>query len=116
MGRKKLTKHETHGALPVERKQSVYEIMGFKDHNFKYKTVEDYRKYLEDLNLSDLQEHAMTMGSVPIDNRERMINKLLAEFTLKTGVLATGFTSTQDNIADGKPLSDQVKKLLQRGR
>ena len=48
----------------------------------KYSTlnVEEYSQKLAEMNKSDLQNHAAKLGLVPIDSRELLVKRLIAEF------------------------------------
>jgi len=39
-----------------------------------------YENQLDDMNMSDLQTHASTVGIIPIDNRQTLRDRLLREF------------------------------------
>lgn len=49
---------------------------------WKYKTLdeEEYIKELKEMPWADLQTHAINNSIIPIDDRPRLINKLLVEF------------------------------------
>ena len=39
-----------------------------------------YTKQVDDMNMSDLQAHASTVGIIPVDNRHTLRERLLREF------------------------------------
>ena len=52
------------------------------DGGWKYKTLEtsEYEHYLNGLNKSDLQSHAVEIGIIPIDNKDQLNKRLIREF------------------------------------
>jgi hypothetical protein len=72
---------QTHGKLEKYEYKTLDQILG-DDGTSKYKTldIEKYKEYLNDLNKSDLQSHAIKIGLLPIDNRELLSKRLLKEF------------------------------------
>lgn len=83
----------------------------------KYRTLDEeaYSAELKELNKSDLQAHAIKIGLVPIDDRERLTQRLVREFRKH----ATLFTSPPKNTGQGmtqKKISPELKKILDEGR
>lgn len=72
---------QTHGKLEEYEHKTLDQILG-DDGSSKYKTLnlDKYTAYLNDLNKSDLQSHATTVGLLPIDNRELLCKRLIKEF------------------------------------
>jgi|TARA_B100001939_G_scaffold344627_2_gene359516 oligoribonuclease NrnB/cAMP/cGMP phosphodiesterase (DHH superfamily) len=52
------------------------------DGGWKYKTLDtdEYKNYLNGLNKSDLQSHAVEIGIIPIDNKDQLMKRLVREF------------------------------------
>jgi hypothetical protein len=75
---------QTNGALPAQEKtpvKSVYDIIGQRMGGVKYQTLAEYKQYLDTLNLSELQKHAIeTVNIIPIDDRRRLTDRLEKEF------------------------------------
>jgi len=101
---------QTHGK--VERPLTLDQVWG-DDGTRKYGTlnVEEYSKYLESLNKSDMQAHAIKIGLVPIDNRENLVKRLTTEFNK----YVSQFTPRPD-INNGKKLSKSARDILSEGR
>jgi hypothetical protein len=80
----------------------------------KYKTLDEneYSRQLVDYNKSDLQAHAISMGLVPVDDRERLTQRLIKEFRKHINNYRTPDTlsSKQGSV------SDDVKRILDEGR
>lgn len=72
---------QTHGKLEKYEYKTLDQILG-DDGMSKYKTLdlEKYNEFLNDLNKSDLQSHAIKIGLLPIDNRDLLSKRLLKEF------------------------------------
>lgn len=80
----------------------------------KYKTMNaaEYEKYLNELNKSDLQSHAVTHGVLPQDSRERMIKTLMGMFR----EYVNSFKRPENTIPAPKPISQAASKILAEGR
>jgi hypothetical protein len=88
--KKKLSElKQIHGKLEVESQQNpsqytptmLSQIWGDEGLN-KYKTLnaDVYASQLTEMNSSDLRRHAVDLGIVPIENRERLTKRLISEF------------------------------------
>lgn len=79
----------------------------------KYKTleVEEYKSFLNTLNKSDLQSHAVTVGLIPTDNRETLTKRLIKEFQS----YAADYKKPDNNIVPNK-VSEKVRSILSEGR
>lgn len=111
MDKKKLNeKEQANGALEGK---SVYDIIGKKTFPYEEKTLDEYRKKLDAMNLSDLQNHAVLVaGIIPnVDKRDRLIDKLEREY-LKKQTAYIGFP-VQGQVPPG---SEDIMKILSRGR
>jgi len=104
--------HQTHGR--VDNPVTLDQVWG-ETGNQKYGTldVNEYTKYLEDLNRSDLQDHAVKMGLVPIDNRETLTARLIKEFQKHIAHF-----NVMKNIKTQKTsdLSKEVRDILSEGK
>lgn len=79
--RKTQEMRQTNGALPASKPQSVFEILGIRSTNYRHETFADYQKYLDTLNLAELQRHAIdTANIIPIDDRNRLVDRLEKEY------------------------------------
>jgi hypothetical protein len=67
--------NQTHGK--IEKPLTLNQVWG-DDGKSKYGTLdaEKYSDYLNDLNKSDLQAHAVKIGLVPIDDRNSLVTRL----------------------------------------
>ena len=79
----------------------------------KYNTLDEteYLAYIQDMNKSDLQSHAVRIGMIPVDNRETLEKRLLKEFR----VHVAGYTVPQIKTKSKVP-SKEVEKILAEGR
>ena len=87
MGRKKLTEmNQIHGKIDPEEEgkfePSTLAQMWGDTGESKYKTLnnEEYQLQLSDMNTADLRSHAVKLGIMPIQSRERLSKKLMVEF------------------------------------
>lgn len=113
MGRpKKLSKHEATGELkPIT---SIYELMGMAAHPYSTLDEKEYSKKLEDMNLADLQDHAIQLNIVPVDDRERLQDKLITAFLTVVGTYkASQVKDNGDKIEGDKKAALDI---LSRGR
>lgn len=112
MKRQKAKKQEVHGAVSTPK--SIYEMAGLKTNVFRHKTKEEYETWLDTTPLTDLQNHAIDVGLVPVDNRELMRERLLREYCKETGK-AMALVAKQPE-PPSKKSESKLKDLLKRGR
>jgi len=72
---------QTHGKEEEFEPTTLEQIWG-DDGTSAYGTLNEnaYTKKVDDMNMSDLQAHASTVGIIPIDNRHTLRERLLREF------------------------------------
>jgi hypothetical protein len=109
---KKTTKNsQTHGK--VETPNSLDQIWGDTGIS-KYGTLnlEEYKKFLNDLNKSDLQAHANKIGLIPIDDTLTLKQRLEREFVkhAATYTAKSAFDQKQELI------SKEAKDILAEGK
>ena len=104
---------QTHGKEEKFQPTTLDQVWG-ESGNTKYGTtdVNDYIRKLENLNTTDLQTHAHTIGFVPIDDRVTLIKKLIGEFKKHI----SSFGKPTHSAPQPAELSDEVKKILSEGR
>lgn len=110
MSKKLNSLKQTHGK--IENPVTLDQIWGDTGTS-KYGTLnhEEYEKYLRDLNKSDLQSHATKIGLVPIDDREKLVQRLSAEFRKYASVYNKPKSKESKN-----ELSKKVKDILAEGK
>lgn len=81
--------------------------------NGKYNTMDvgAYTDQLDDMNKADLQSHATTVGIIPIDNKDLLKKRLIAEFQKHV----SAYSVPQNNVNPIK-LTKEAKKILSEGR
>ena len=79
----------------------------------KYKTldIEKYAASLADMNLSDLQAHAIGVGIIPSENRERLTKQLVREFQGHISAYRVPKIATKKTV-----LSKDATRILAEGR
>jgi len=72
---------QTHGKLEENTYKTLDQIWG-DDGSSRYRQTseKDYLNFLHEMNKSDLQSHANRLGLIPIDNRDLLTKRLVAEF------------------------------------
>lgn len=103
----------THGKTQTFAPTTLDQILGDTGIG-RYGTmdVEDYRKELEIMNKADLQAHATKVGLVPVDDRNRMIKRLVNEFNLYVSAYRRPVIKKQTSLE----LSPEVARILAQGR
>lgn len=103
---------QTHGKLENVQYKSLDQIWGDTGLS-KYKTtnLEEYVNFINEMNKSDLQAHANKVGLVPIDNREMLTKRLVAEF--RKFISTFNVPKTIDNSAK---LDKKSKDVLSEGK
>ena len=102
--------NQTHGK--VEKPVTLDQIWGDTGIN-KYGTLDpvEYVKYVNDLNKSDLQAHAVKIGLVPIDDRSTLISRLKREFNKHVSIYKVQAFQKKES-----KLSKRSKDTLSEGR
>lgn len=96
---------------------SVYALVGLNTFPYKQKTQSDYLSYLRELNLSDLQRHAVEHGIIPnAVARSVLVDRLEREFLKKK----FAYVDVKDTNPVTARMSDKdeedIANLLARGR
>lgn len=101
---------QTHGK--VEKAVTLDQVWG-DTGNVKYGTLDlgKYNTYLDDLNKTDLQAHAIKIGLVPIDDRRTLVTRLKKEFQKHVAQF-----QVKENSTSNKPVSKTAKDILSEGR
>lgn len=107
---------QTHGKDEVkalkEKHSTLDQILGDNGYStYKTSNEEEYKLFLDDLNKSDLQEHAVRLGLAPSDNRRIMVERLLTQFKRHW---AKYNIKLSDNLGTAE-VSKTVKKILSEG-
>ena len=78
-GLKKLS--QTHGKEEKFEPTSLAQVWG-EDGTSTYGTMneKEYERQIDEMNMSDMQTHASTVGIIPIDNLSTLRDRLLREF------------------------------------
>lgn len=71
--------HETHGALEPKPGMNMAKAFGIRD-GYDVDTLEEYQAKINDMTLTDLHEHAHTVGVVPLDPRDKLVTSLERQF------------------------------------
>jgi len=74
--------------------------------------VDEYREYIKGLNRTDIHNHAIEVGIVPIDNMEILFARLEREFIRHT----SSFQAPSKTEQKQKKISKEVAKILSEGR
>jgi hypothetical protein len=100
---------QTHGK--VEKPLTLNQVWG-DDGSSRYGTlnVDEYMVYLNNLNKSDLQTHAVKIGLVPVDDRVTLVKRLKIEFNKFSSQYKTR------PVASNKSISKSAKDILSEGR
>ena len=103
---------QTHGKIEDIQYKTLDQIWG-DNVNSKYQTSneKEYVNFLNDMNKTDLQSHANKIGLVPIDNRETLTKRLVAEF--KKHVSLFNIPKSKDSTVN---LNKKAKDTLSEGK
>jgi hypothetical protein len=93
---------------------STLEQVWGDDGLFKYKTldVNEYKKELGHMSKTDLRNHAVTVGLLPIDDAGMLEERLIREFT----VHANSYRKPKSTDENPKSISVEAQKILGEGR
>lgn len=111
-------KVETSIKSDLPKYRSAYEIVGFKQHDYKTSDPELYKSQLKRMNLADLQEAALANGFLPSDNRDRLIDRLMGKFREDTSgsKLMAEKVNHMKHITENPELLKSTLDILSRGR
>ena len=72
---------QVHGKEEKFQPTSLAQVWG-EDGTSTYGTMNEreYERQVDEMNMSDMQAHASTVGIIPIDNRSTLRDRLLREF------------------------------------
>jgi len=103
---------QTHGKLEENTYKTLDQIWG-DDGSSRYKqtTADEYLNFISDMNKSDLQAHANKLGLMPVDNRELLTKRLMAEYKK----FMSNY-NTPAKIENEVKVSKEVKSILSEGK
>ena len=104
---------QTHGKEEKFEPTTLDQIWG-DDGTSTYGTLNEreYENKLDDMNLSDLQAHASTVGIIPVDNRHTLRERLVREFRKHV-------SAYKKPVQESTPITNLEKeavKILSEGR
>jgi hypothetical protein len=106
--------NQTHAKIEEKQYQTLDQILGDSGSD-KYGTFneDEYWSQLNAMTKSDLQNHALKMSLIPVDNMKMLRERLLNEFRRHNNsyLKVTGNQRVSDN-----NVSDIAKKILAEGR
>ena len=104
---------QTHGKEEKFEPVTLDQIWG-DDGTSAYGTLNEntYTVQLDDMNMSDLQAHASTVGIIPIDNRQTLRERLLREFRKH----ASAYKKPIHEAESVTHVDPEVMKILSEGR
>jgi len=104
---------QTHGHIETFQPTTLAQILGNTGMH-KYGTMDEneYVASINGMNKADLQAHASTVGIVPVDDRDRLVKRLMHEFRLHVA----SFKQPSVKRPAPKPMSPEIAKILAAGR
>lgn len=105
---------QTHAKIEEKEYQTLDQILG-DDGSNKYGTFseDEYWSQLNAMTKSDLQNHALKMNLIPVDNLRMLRERLMNEFRRHNNSYLK--VSTTKKVVDTN-VSDIAKKILAEGR
>jgi len=106
-------KKEATGKIETYEPTTLDQIFGDTGIS-KYKTLDlsEYEKSLGEMSLSDLQNHALKLGLVPIDNAQMLKKRLIVAFKVHIAQFRKPIVRNKKPIE----LDSETKKILAEGR
>lgn len=74
--------------------------------------VEEYKNYINNLNRTDIHNHALEVGIIPVDNMEILVARLEREFIRHL----SSYQASNKTEVKQKKISKEVAKILSEGR
>jgi hypothetical protein len=111
--RKYTRKNQVNGALPMESPASIAEMLGERAFPYRELTLDDYRKNLDSMSLSELQKHAIEIAQIlpNVSNRSIMVDKLERAYLQKQALLSPKIPK---NAILNEAQKEEMNKLLNR--
>ena len=111
--RKKLTEmSQTHAKVEKFKPTTLDQIWGTDGlSRYTITNYEEYKEQLRGMDKSKMQQHAIELGLVPIDNTAVLSERLLTEFRL----FAAQYISVPDKTEKREKVSKEVLKILREG-
>lgn len=93
--------------------KSIDELLNIKSGKYQTTDPVEYENYINSLNTSDLQAHAVKIGLLPNQDRQTLLKRLTREFKINSSNLqATSVISSPFK----KPLSEEALRILSDGK
>jgi hypothetical protein len=108
----KLVAKQLDGKFNKKGAKSLYELMGEKHSPYDHQSEEEYERYLDSLNLTDLELHATEMGVAPKEMRQDTIANLLRQFRL----ISSDYYHTRQQQPVQVKVSKAIINILSEGR
>ena len=105
---------QTHGKVEDDYQPTTLSQIWGDDGMGKYNTLDEkeYIKTINGMNLSDLRTHSTKIGIVPVDDREVLTKRLLAEFKGHVNQFRGPGRSSEEE----SDISAEALKILSEGR
>ncbi len=95
--------------------RSVYAICGISESTYKHRSVAEYSKMLNSLNLIELQEHAFGIGIPAGPDRNTLIDRLERRYLQENSRFRGGIEQPAANGATADQRAE-AERILSRGR
>ena len=102
------------GKVETKRKpRTLDEVFGYNALS-EYKTLdpEEYKESLSEMNMADLQVHAVQKGVLPGDSRERTVQRLMNAFAEHRGRYCEVNTPTRNK--SSKKKEELARKIMRQ--
>jgi hypothetical protein len=111
---KKKQQIQVNGREESSKPTTLEAIFGGFNELARYGTLEEseYLKYINDLNRTDLYEHARKIGLGPVETVARLKDNLIREFRS----YVTYLNKPTDSKSSNSKISSKVEKILAEGR
>ena len=108
------TAQTANGALPSST--AIYDICGISTSHYKARTISDYSKDLNSLNLIELQDEAYKAGVIPSKDRSILIDRLERKFLQSNAKIPGSAQSFGGGGTINKNIHEKALAALARGR
>lgn len=103
------------GKIESDKPTSLDQIFGETTHNYNGQTLEEYEKFVRDLNQADLQAHAILKSILPAESRERTVQRLIKAYKESLNK-SRPIPSEAFSRAKSKKVPADILKILSEGR
>lgn len=97
----------------AKTRKSIKQMLGENHSEYEQETIEEYKKFIDDMTLADLEIHANGLGVPPSYEREILEKRLLREFNIRS---SDYYANSVVQPVKKHKISDKMLRIIAEGR